>query len=835
MRSSQLSSPSANSLADYTRRLPLAHLPNLDTTTNQVILITPATSIRPRKTKKKRQPDRTERNSNSEEPRFTTSVKPAVLRRVPATPTSPVRGRKAAPATQARRVADPLLDVLDTAVPDYPPPSFQEAISSALPYDPSSTADDGASTSILSPGTSAPSSPATFPVHSMELVTHELSTFGQVTAEPPRVQEVPSISRDSAESGSDISSIEMINFERPQLWEADRNRGLNLQERVALELVRQQAAESTAALTTFSSPRSSSPASSPPPTPTSRERHCSHCGSVRPLEQPNVQTPEGNDDDRGNSWIRGGTKGRRQGSMAAHLRALHDASSAPTSPSSVSPTSMTSSSNPWASNLTLTLSSVFMSHRPPAETSNLKRKESFGVRRLFSKAKEPECSPEQPTADGLDSWEVIDVTSPTSAESLPAEDWSIKNARSSARQKPSQQPLAFISRPLRKQGRGAVSPFPVASTHAPPTLPPEKSRGGPHAPAPTANPPQPPRYGLPPQASERAPGTIPTLSSVRIMPLGVNDQNIQSPIGPPSVLHAPFSSEKRMSDPMSRHVPVSPAHRTPLKKSSLPLLNTMKPKASSPVSPVDFPPLPGRNALGASGMPEYSTLANDSPAHERAPATVSLEPTVQSQPPTPATPMSAGHYPGRPLPQPPSSPLNELPLVTPQSVIPRKAGLHVVEPHAPQSSQIAATQRRERTYSDALMSRTRSNEQPANGRPREELLVISETVYPAIPDPLNADAAAPPKNHPFVGKVELQRRRPLKDGRSNTKLTLLGVIVDKCGICIREFKEEDMAALGPVCQHCFHERCLRRWLALNRTCPLCRVALSLDDNAFSRI
>lgn len=54
---------------------------------------------------------------------------------------------------------------------------------------------------------------------------------------------------------------------------------------------------------------------------------------------------------------------------------------------------------------------------------------------------------------------------------------------------------------------------------------------------------------------------------------------------------------------------------------------------------------------------------------------------------------------------------------------------------------------------------------------------------------------------PLVGRIELDRRRVLKDGRAKLKLSLLGVVVEKCGICLSQFKDGEVAALGPDCQH----------------------------------
>lgn len=67
--------------------------------------------------------------------------------------------------------------------------------------------------------------------------------------------------------------------------------------------------------------------------------------------------------------------------------------------------------------------------------------------------------------------------------------------------------------------------------------------------------------------------------------------------------------------------------------------------------------------------------------------------------------------------------------------------------------------------------------------------------------PRGAPAILAGEGMPFVGQVEIERRRVTKDGRTKLKLMLLGVRVDKCGICLSQFKEGERAALGPTCQH----------------------------------
>ena len=54
---------------------------------------------------------------------------------------------------------------------------------------------------------------------------------------------------------------------------------------------------------------------------------------------------------------------------------------------------------------------------------------------------------------------------------------------------------------------------------------------------------------------------------------------------------------------------------------------------------------------------------------------------------------------------------------------------------------------------------------------------------------------------PLVGQVEVQRRRKLKDGRVKLKLRLMGLPVNTCGICLMQFKDREVGALTPKCQH----------------------------------
>jgi hypothetical protein len=53
----------------------------------------------------------------------------------------------------------------------------------------------------------------------------------------------------------------------------------------------------------------------------------------------------------------------------------------------------------------------------------------------------------------------------------------------------------------------------------------------------------------------------------------------------------------------------------------------------------------------------------------------------------------------------------------------------------------------------------------------------------------------------LAGRIDVERRRVTKDGRVKLKMSLLGVAVDRCGICLSQFKGGEWAALGERCRH----------------------------------
>ncbi|XP_077234321.1 E3 ubiquitin-protein ligase ATL4-like [Tasmannia lanceolata] len=50
-----------------------------------------------------------------------------------------------------------------------------------------------------------------------------------------------------------------------------------------------------------------------------------------------------------------------------------------------------------------------------------------------------------------------------------------------------------------------------------------------------------------------------------------------------------------------------------------------------------------------------------------------------------------------------------------------------------------------------------------------------------------------------------------------------------CAVCISRFEPHDQLRLLPNCCHAFHSRCIDTWLSSNRTCPLCRSSVHVED------
>lgn len=83
------------------------------------------------------------------------------------------------------------------------------------------------------------------------------------------------------------------------------------------------------------------------------------------------------------------------------------------------------------------------------------------------------------------------------------------------------------------------------------------------------------------------------------------------------------------------------------------------------------------------------------------------------------------------------------------------------------------------------------------------------------------------------GLVFVDSRRVTPQGKVKLKLSLLGVRVTKCPICLGQFKKDDKGVLLPECGHVSHEECAEKWFSEDSRCFVCRVPLlsepTVDD------
>ncbi|KAI3940414.1 hypothetical protein MKW98_024821 [Papaver atlanticum] len=51
-----------------------------------------------------------------------------------------------------------------------------------------------------------------------------------------------------------------------------------------------------------------------------------------------------------------------------------------------------------------------------------------------------------------------------------------------------------------------------------------------------------------------------------------------------------------------------------------------------------------------------------------------------------------------------------------------------------------------------------------------------------------------------------------------------------CAVCLSKFERKDKLRLLPNCCHAFHSECIDTWLLSNRTCPLCRATVHVEES-----
>ncbi|KAH7425654.1 hypothetical protein KP509_11G064400 [Ceratopteris richardii] len=74
---------------------------------------------------------------------------------------------------------------------------------------------------------------------------------------------------------------------------------------------------------------------------------------------------------------------------------------------------------------------------------------------------------------------------------------------------------------------------------------------------------------------------------------------------------------------------------------------------------------------------------------------------------------------------------------------------------------------------------------------------------------------------------------PFADACSRARYADVGT---DCGICLEEFELNDEVHVLTPCDHAFHVHCIRRWIALTMSCPVCRgrVLIQRIDNPLTQ-
>jgi len=64
--------------------------------------------------------------------------------------------------------------------------------------------------------------------------------------------------------------------------------------------------------------------------------------------------------------------------------------------------------------------------------------------------------------------------------------------------------------------------------------------------------------------------------------------------------------------------------------------------------------------------------------------------------------------------------------------------------------------------------------------------------------------------------------KPIKIKKEDT------IIHESCFICMENYKVSQFKRELPNCKHCFHKKCVDKWLKKNASCPVCRDELIKD-------
>ncbi|MCL7036768.1 hypothetical protein MKW94_004026 [Papaver nudicaule] len=99
--------------------------------------------------------------------------------------------------------------------------------------------------------------------------------------------------------------------------------------------------------------------------------------------------------------------------------------------------------------------------------------------------------------------------------------------------------------------------------------------------------------------------------------------------------------------------------------------------------------------------------------------------------------------------------------------------------------------------------------------------ISSRRILPAAEEEMNHI------NQKLIDSLPLFSFDSIKGLKSTTKDS--SSIFD-CAVCLSKFERKDKLRLLPNCCHAFHSECIDTWLLSNRTCPLCRATVHVEES-----
>jgi hypothetical protein len=82
-------------------------------------------------------------------------------------------------------------------------------------------------------------------------------------------------------------------------------------------------------------------------------------------------------------------------------------------------------------------------------------------------------------------------------------------------------------------------------------------------------------------------------------------------------------------------------------------------------------------------------------------------------------------------------------------------------------------------------------------------------------------------NNYFKNCTEINEKlgKPIKIKKND----IIETETENCFICMESYNYGEFKRLLPNCKHCFHKKCIDKWLKKNASCPVCRDELKKDS------